>query len=117
MNSNKTVLITGASSGIGYELTWLFARDGYNLVLVARSEQQLQHMANELQEVHGVSVKVIVKDLALACAPGEIFAELQRENIQVDILANNAGFHVHEQRHYVSLPPVLNNTSSMEVKP
>jgi uncharacterized protein len=92
MNSNKTVLITGASSGIGYELTWLFARDGYNLVLVARSEQQLQHMANELQEVHGVSVKVIVKDLALACAPGEIFAELQRENIQVDILANNAGF-------------------------
>jgi uncharacterized protein len=92
MNSNKTVLITGTSSGIGNELARLFARHGYNLVLVARSEQQLRQMAKELQEAHGVTARVIVKDLALACAPAEIFSELQRDNIQIDVLINNAGF-------------------------
>jgi short-subunit dehydrogenase len=92
MNSKKTALITGASGGIGYELAWLFARDSYDLVLVARNEQQLRHMANKLQEVHDITVKVMVKDLALACAPDEIFADLQHDNITIDVLVNNAGF-------------------------
>src|SRR5436190_607081 len=92
MASGKTALITGASSGIGYEFTKLFARDGYNLVLVARSEQQLHKLADELQEKHGIAVKVIAKDLSNANAPDEIFAELQQEGITVDALVNNAGF-------------------------
>ena len=73
MNQGKTALITGASSGIGYELTGLFARDGFDLVLVARSQQQLTKLAEELQEKFGVSLKVIAKDLSKANAPEEIF--------------------------------------------
>ena len=92
MNSNKTALITGASSGIGYELARSFAGHGYDLVMVARSEQQLRQLAAGLQEAHGVATRVIVKDLALAGAPAEIVAELQRDDVQVDVLVNNAGF-------------------------
>ena len=92
MKGKKTALITGASSGIGYELTRLFARDGYDLVLVARSEQQLVRMADELKAAHGTEVMVMRKDLSLSTAPGEIFAELEQKEIQVDVLVNNAGF-------------------------
>ncbi len=92
MQSGKTALITGASSGIGLELTRLFARDGYDLVLVARSQQQLQQLASELHEKFGITVKVIVKDLSVAGAPDEIFTELQQENVTVDALVNNAGY-------------------------
>src|SRR5260370_39315644 len=92
MDRGKTALITGASSGIGYELTMLFARDGYNLVLVARNQKQLTQMADELKEKYSVSVKVISKDLSAASAPEEIFTELQQESIGIDALVNNAGF-------------------------
>jgi short-subunit dehydrogenase len=92
MDRGKTALITGASSGIGDELTRLFARDGYNLVLVARNQKQLMQMADELKEKYGVSVKVISKDLSAATAPEEIFTELQQESIGIDALVNNAGF-------------------------
>ena len=88
----KTALITGASSGIGYELTRLFAKDGYDLVLVARSEKQLVELAKELQEKFGVAVRVMVKDLSQASAPEEVFNELQQEGVTVDVLVNNAGF-------------------------
>ncbi|MEW5958125.1 MAG: SDR family oxidoreductase [Chloroflexota bacterium] len=91
----KTTLITGASSGIGYELSKLFAQDGYNLVLVARNEQRLQQLAGELTAKFDVWVKVMAKDLAIACSPAEIFAELEAESIQLDILVNNAGFQVY----------------------
>jgi len=91
-NSRKTALITGASSGIGYEFTRLFAKNGYNLVLVARSEKQLMQVAQELQEQFGVSVKVIVKDLSNASAPEEVFTELEQEGVTIDVLINNAGF-------------------------
>lgn len=88
----QTVLITGASGGIGYELAKVFAREGYNLVLVARSEQKLAETAADLGGKHQVTVKVIVKDLAGPMAPDEIYAELRRESIAIDILVNNAGF-------------------------
>ena len=92
MDYRKTALITGASSGIGYELTKLFAHDGYNLILVARNHKQLMQVADELKEKHGVSVKVISKDLSMASAPEEIFRELEQEAIEIDALVNNAGF-------------------------
>jgi uncharacterized protein len=88
MNHTRTALITGASSGIGREFTRLFARDGYNLVLVARSQQSLLELADELKARYGVAVRVIVKDLSQASAPGEIFTELQQEAItQVNMVA------------------------------
>ena len=88
----KTALITGASSGIGYELTKLFARDRYNLVLVARSEAKLQQIDSELTAEFGITVKIIPKDLALPTSPEEIWQELQTEGITIDVLVNNAGF-------------------------
>ena len=87
----STVLITGASGGIGYELARLFARDHHDLVLVARSADKLGQVAAELQ-VHGVTVKTIVLDLALPVAPKFLYDQLQRENVAIDILINNAGF-------------------------
>ena len=87
----QTVLITGASGGIGYELAKLFARDHHNLILVARSGDKLAQVATELQ-THGVTVKTLAVDLATPQAPKFLFDQLQREGISVDILINNAGF-------------------------
>lgn len=91
-NRQKTALITGASGGIGYELAKLFARDRYNLVLVARSEKKLHEIAQYFASQFGISVTVLVKDLAISTAPNEIFTELQQKSITVDVLVNNAGF-------------------------
>jgi short-subunit dehydrogenase len=93
MDSNpQTALITGASGGIGYELAKLFARDRYNLVLVARSADRLNQGASELQGRFGVAVKTVALDLAAAPAPQFLFDQLQREQVAVDVLVNNAGF-------------------------
>jgi len=91
MDTSKTVLITGASGGIGYELAKLFARNHHNLVLVARSAGKLAEVATELL-THGVTVKMIALDLAATPAPKFLFDQLQREGIAIDILINNAGF-------------------------
>jgi short-subunit dehydrogenase len=93
-SSPQTALITGASGGIGYELAKLFAKDRYNLVLVARSAETLNQLAVELQTQHGVRVTVAPLDLAEASAPKFLFDQLRREKINVDILVNNAGFGV-----------------------
>jgi hypothetical protein len=87
----STVLITGASGGIGYELAKLFARDRHNLVLVARSSDKLARVATELQAL-GVIVKTVPLDLATPSAAKILFNQLQNENKAVDILINNAGF-------------------------
>jgi len=92
MPQEKTALITGASSGIGYELAKQCADDGYNLILVARDEKKLKASASELQMKYVVPVKTIVKDLSEPNAPTDIFNQLQKENVVVDVLINNAGF-------------------------
>ncbi|QJW89485.1 SDR family oxidoreductase [Spirosoma taeanense] len=89
----KTALITGASSGIGRELATLFAKDGYNLVLVARSEDKLQDIADRFRQQFGTSsITVIEKDLSDPQAPQEIYDEVKRQNITINTLVNNAGF-------------------------
>lgn len=85
----STVLITGASGGIGYELAKRFARDRHNLVLVARSADKLAQVAAEFPNV---TVKTIALDLTDPLTPKFLLDQLQRENIAVDILINNAGF-------------------------
>jgi short-subunit dehydrogenase len=95
LTHGKTALITGASSGIGRELTKLFARDGYNLVLIARRAPQLVQFAEELTAEFGISVKVIAEDLSVPHSPDDIFSVLQQESITIDVLVNNAGFGVY----------------------
>src|SRR5260370_26429280 len=69
-------LVTGASSGIGWEIAKLFAEDRKDLVLVARSRKRLEQLARDLTSAFGVSVRVIVKDLSDSKVPQQIFAEL-----------------------------------------
>ncbi|MEH2069117.1 MAG: SDR family oxidoreductase [Nostoc sp.] len=90
--SKKTALITGAASGIGYQLACLFAADDYNLVLVDKNGIKLLEIAEKFQLKFGNFVKDIVKDLSISTSPEEIFTELQQANIKVDVLVNNAGF-------------------------
>jgi uncharacterized protein len=90
----STVLITGASIGIGYELAKLFARDHHALVLVARNAEKLTQVANELQ-AHNVNVKTVPLDLVTPSAPKFLYDQLQREGIVIDILINNAGYGVY----------------------
>ncbi|MBC8321882.1 MAG: SDR family oxidoreductase [Bacteroidetes bacterium] len=87
-------LITGASSGIGYELALLFAKNGHNLILVARQKNKLQQLADELKNNHQVETLVIPLDLSRTDAASEIFEQLQAKSIHVDYLVNNAGFYV-----------------------
>jgi len=89
---SKTALITGASGGIGYELAKLFARDHYNLILVARSAEKLKQVSAELHGQFGIRVNAIALDLAAASAAQLLFDQLQSEGVAVDVLLNNAGF-------------------------
>jgi uncharacterized protein len=88
----ETVLITGASSGIGRELAKLFAADGAELVLIARSEGKLQELAAELTADHAVQAQVVSADLSQPSAAGQVMAALAQRHIEVDVLVNNAGF-------------------------
>lgn len=87
-----TALVTGASGGIGEELARLFAADGHDLVLLARSGDKLARLAEELEGKHGVAAHVLTADLARPEAPQEVFQELQGAGVTVDALVNNAGF-------------------------
>lgn len=91
-NARPAALVTGASSGIGLELARLFARDGHDLVLVARSETKLAELAQELERAHRVRATVIVADLARPHAAAEVARRLESLGIAVDILVNNAGY-------------------------
>jgi short-subunit dehydrogenase len=90
--TNRTALITGASAGIGRELAKLFARDHYNLVLVARNSARLAQFADELQRQFGITAKSFPLDLSATSAPQFLFDQLTRGGIAVDVLVNNAGY-------------------------
>jgi len=87
----KTVLITGASRGIGYELTKLFAKDSYNLVLVARDKAKLKEIEENFSKKYNIDILIIAKDLSEPNAAFEIFNKTIEKQIVVDVLVNNAG--------------------------
>jgi uncharacterized protein len=87
----KYALITGATSGFGYEFAKLFAKDGYNLVLVARNEQRLNEITSELTEENIIHVWPIATDLFNPQAHQDIFEQVALKGIEIDILVNDAG--------------------------
>jgi len=89
-NTNKYALITGATSGIGYELAKLFAQDGYNLVIVARNQAELDVKSTELEK-GGIRVITFAKDLFDPEQAFGLYADLQAQNVHIDVLVNNAG--------------------------
>jgi short-subunit dehydrogenase len=84
-------LITGASGGIGYEFAHILARKKYNLVLVARREEKLVALKQELEKKYRISIWCIVQDLADPHAAEEVFAQTNKLGISIDVLINNAG--------------------------
>lgn len=88
----KATLITGASGGIGEAFARRLAAEGQNLILVARSEDKLRRLADELTEKHGVAALAFTFDLTERDADEKLFAELEKKGIEVDWLVNNAGF-------------------------
>ncbi|MBC5991710.1 SDR family NAD(P)-dependent oxidoreductase [Pontibacter cellulosilyticus] len=95
-NKEKTVLITGASNGFGMEFAKLFAKDGYNLILVARSTERLRRLGYQLQDEHQLEqVSVITADLSEPGVASEVYQQVKDSGIHVDILVNNAGAGVH----------------------
>jgi short-subunit dehydrogenase len=85
-------LITGASGGLGEEFAKLCAKDGMNVVLIARDEEKLKALAKTLETSHKIKATVIPKDLSSPHAVEEIAQQLKKDPIEIDVLINNAGF-------------------------
>ena len=88
-------LITGASSGIGEESAHHYAAEKHDLVLVARSEDKLNTLADTLRGQHGIQVTVIALDLSEPDAAQRLWEETNRARLEIDVLVNNAGFGTH----------------------
>lgn len=90
--NRPTALVTGASNGIGLDLARIFAANGHDLVLVARSEGKLQEIAVELEKRNQITAHVVACDLSGSTAARDLVKELDDRGIAVDVLVNNAGF-------------------------
>jgi short-subunit dehydrogenase len=91
----KAAVITGASGGIGEDLAKLFAADGYDLVLVARSREGLDRVGHALQREHGIDTLVVPADLTDPAAPDAVYRAVHAAGWDVEALVNNAGFGLH----------------------
>ena len=93
--TGKTALITGASSGLGVDFATILAERGCNLVLVARREDRLRTLADELAQKYGVQAQVIGMSLSPIGAAQDLYDRIRALNLTVDVLINNAGFGVY----------------------
>jgi len=89
-----TVLVTGASSGIGKELAYVYAKNNYNLILVARRKNNLEEIKSDIEKQHPISVDLFDVDLSKLKSAEQLYEEVNKNKLQVDILINNAGFGV-----------------------
>lgn len=98
----RTALVTGASSGLGVDFATILAEHGCHLVLVARREERLLTLADDLAQRHAVRTHVVPMDLAVPGAPQALHERLRGQNVAVDVLVNNAGFGIHGE--FVDIP-------------
>ena len=89
---SNTALITGASGGIGRELAILHAKAGGDLILVARSTQKLQELKTELEVTYGIKAHVMPADLSVSTQVVTLMEQIKEQDLQIDVLINNAGF-------------------------
>ena len=112
-------LITGASSGIGYEMAKILAERKHNLILVARNFDRLQGIRDDFEPKYGIKVKIFRKDLSMATNAEALYLEIKKVNVQVDYLINNAGVGNYGEFTKTSLQEELNmielNISSLVV--
>jgi uncharacterized protein len=87
---NKTALVTGAASGLGFEFSLLLAKDSYNLVLIDIDAKKLEYAKKRIQKAHNTTVQILVKDLSKPNIAQDIIYDIK--DTQVDVLINNAGF-------------------------
>ncbi len=89
--NRKTAVITGASSGIGMELAYLFAADGYDLIVTARRVERLQKLADDLSKMYGNMVNIIQMDLTQPYAGEALWKAISKIEPNIKVLVNNAG--------------------------
>jgi uncharacterized protein len=93
--ANKTALITGGSTGIGFELAKCFAAHGHDVILVARHGDALEAAAGKIEGKYGVKAAALAFDLADRDSPQKLFDAIVADGVQIDFLVNNAGFGLH----------------------
>ena len=100
---NSYALITGATSGIGLEISKDLAKRGFNLVLVARTKEKLNQTAKELIQEYNIKCDYFASDLTLINSPEEIYQFTSKKLYSVDILVNNAGYALPNAFHINSM--------------
>ncbi|CAN5610213.1 SDR family oxidoreductase [soil metagenome] len=98
----KTALVTGASSGLGVDFARQLAEQGCHLILVARREDKLREVAQEVTLKYGVEVMVLTLDLGIANAAQDLYDQIKKQGKVVDVLINNAGFGLFGE--FITLP-------------
>lgn len=94
-SKNKTALITGASSGIGYEFAKLLAKDNYDLIIIGRNGQRLNSIKSELENEYKIIVTVYLKDLSELEETYEVYKNICDNNLDIEVLINCAGFGIY----------------------
>lgn len=89
---NKTAIITGASGGLGLSLVNLFAKDGYDVVLVARNKNRLEEIKKEIEYKYNIKATVVAVDLCSEDGAKKVYEATKQQGLTIDVLVNNAGF-------------------------
>lgn len=92
MKKEKWALVTGCTSGIGKAFAKLLSAKGFSLVLVSRNEEKLKVLSEELKQEYKINTVIIGEELEKEGAAHEIFEKIQKEELKIQILVNNAGF-------------------------
>lgn len=90
-------LITGASSGIGYELAYQYAKNGHDLILTARSTDKLSHLKSELQKTYKIQIEIFTCDLSVRNSATQLYSEIKQRGLSINGLVNNAGVGDHTE--------------------